>query len=96
LSWIGLFYGTWLPGGRDARICITARKAAACIETAKELSQYGECTAIPGDSSSLAGIQELAATLAEREESIDVLVNNAGAFVTGQMIPVDGGTTLVS
>ncbi len=62
-----------------ARVYITARKAAACIEAAKELSQYGECIALPGDISSMDGIQELVAALAESEESIDVLVNNAGA-----------------
>ena len=62
-----------------ARVYITARKAAACIEAAKELSQHGECIALPGDISSLDGIQELATTLGEREDSIDVLVNNAGA-----------------
>ena len=61
-----------------ARVYITARKAAACIEAAEELSQYGECIALPGDISGLAGIRELTATLAEREDSIDVLVNNAG------------------
>jgi len=62
-----------------ARVYITARKAAACMEAAEELSQFGECIALPGDISSLDGIQELAATLGEREESLDVLVNNAGA-----------------
>ena len=62
-----------------ARVYITARKAVACIEAAEELSQFGECIALPGDISSLDGIQALAATLGEREASIDVLVNNAGA-----------------
>ena len=62
-----------------ARVYITARKAAACIEAAEELSQYGDCIALPGDISSLDGIKELAATLGEREENLDVLVNNAGA-----------------
>jgi len=62
-----------------ARVYITARKAAACIEAAEELSQYGECIALPGDISSIDGIQELATTLGEREDSVDVLVNNAGA-----------------
>ncbi len=68
----------FLEAGAE-RVFITARKAAACLETAAALAQYGECIAIPGDISTLDGIQELAATLAEREESIDVLVNNAGA-----------------
>ncbi len=62
-----------------ARVYITARKAAACMEAAEELSQFGECIALPGDISSLDGIQDLTAGLEEREESIDVLVNNAGA-----------------
>lgn len=62
-----------------ARVYITARKAAACVEAAENLSQYGECIAIPGDISSMNGIQELATNLEESEESIDVLVNNAGA-----------------
>jgi len=61
------------------RVYITARKAVACIEAAEELSQFGECIALPGDISSLDGIQALAAALGEREASIDVLVNNAGA-----------------
>ena len=61
------------------RVYITARKAVACIEAAEELSQFGECIAFPGDISSLDGIQALAAALGEREASIDVLVNNAGA-----------------
>ena len=41
-----------------ARVYITARKAAACIEAAEELSQYGDCIALPGDISSLDGIQK--------------------------------------
>lgn len=62
-----------------ARVYITARKAAACLEAAEILSQYGECIALPGDISSPAEIKILADTLSEREERIDVLVNNAGA-----------------
>ena len=63
-----------------ARVYITARKAAACIEAAEELSRYGgECIALPGDISSLDEIRTLAKILSEKEQSIDVLVNNAGA-----------------
>jgi NAD(P)-dependent dehydrogenase (short-subunit alcohol dehydrogenase family) len=62
-----------------ARVYITARKANACIEAAEELSKYGQCIALPGDISSLEDIQALAAALAQKEKSIDVLVNNAGA-----------------
>ncbi|MFT5482451.1 MAG: NAD(P)-dependent dehydrogenase (short-subunit alcohol dehydrogenase family) [Halieaceae bacterium] len=60
------------------RIYITARKAEACEQAAIELSKHGECIALPGDISDMAEIERLATTLAQREKSIDVLVNNAG------------------
>jgi len=60
------------------RVYITARKAEPCLEAAKELSQYGECIAIPGDVATLEGVQNLVTELNQRESHIDVLVNNAG------------------
>lgn len=62
-----------------ARVYITARKEAACMEAARDLSQYGPCTALTGDISSMTEIKKLAETLMEKESGIDVLVNNAGA-----------------
>jgi len=64
-----------------ARVYITARKAAPCEATAKELTaQYaGECIALPIDISALAGIEMLAAEIIKREPKLDILVNNAGA-----------------
>ena len=62
-----------------ARVYITARKAEACQDTARELSEVGECVAIPGDLSTEAGCNAFAAAVAEREERLDILVNNAGA-----------------
>jgi len=61
------------------RVYITARKAAACDAAAEELSQYGECVSLPGDISTMEGIEGLAKRIAEREEKLDILVNNAGA-----------------
>ena len=61
------------------RVYITARKAAACDEAAEELSQYGECVSLPGDISTMEGVQGLASRLLEREPKLDILVNNAGA-----------------
>ena len=61
------------------RVYITARKAEACISTAEELSQYGECIAIPSDLATTEGLQTLVKELMSREQHIDVLVNNAGA-----------------
>jgi NAD(P)-dependent dehydrogenase (short-subunit alcohol dehydrogenase family) len=60
------------------RVYITARKAEACEAAAKELSQYGDCKALPGDVGTSAGIAQLVKTLGEREGHLDVLVNNAG------------------
>jgi len=64
-----------------AKVYITARKAAACEATAKELSaQYqGECIALPIDISAAAGIEMLAGEIKKREPKLDILVNNAGA-----------------
>lgn len=60
------------------RVYITARKAEACIMAAEELSEYGECVAIPGDIATSEGLQNLVQELMTREQHIDVLVNNAG------------------
>ncbi|MEO9600782.1 SDR family oxidoreductase [Parasphingorhabdus sp.] len=71
------------------RVYVTARKAEECQQTADELSNLtdtGECVALPGDMSNGEAIVAFAKALAEREEHIDVLVNNAG---TGWMASVE-------
>jgi NAD(P)-dependent dehydrogenase (short-subunit alcohol dehydrogenase family) len=64
-----------------ARVYITARKAAPCEATAKQLTaEYGgECIALPIDISTMAGIEMLAGEIGKREPRLDILVNNAGA-----------------
>jgi len=62
-----------------AKVYITARRAAACFETAKELSELGTCIALPYDVSTLEGCTSLAAAFREHEPKLDILVNNAGA-----------------
>jgi 2-deoxy-D-gluconate 3-dehydrogenase len=64
---------------RGVRTYITARKAEPCVETAKELSAHGECIALPGDLSTMDGVTSFAAEIAEREDRLDILINNAGA-----------------
>ncbi|QNK74121.1 SDR family oxidoreductase [Variovorax sp. PAMC28562] len=64
---------------QGARVYISARKAAACDQTAKELSAFGTCISLPADVSTLAGAQALVAAYAKHEGSLDILVNNAGA-----------------
>ena len=62
-----------------ARVYICARKADACAATAAELSALGECLSLPADLSTLAGVDDFASHLREREERLHILVNNAGA-----------------
>jgi NAD(P)-dependent dehydrogenase (short-subunit alcohol dehydrogenase family) len=64
---------------QGARVYISARKADACDKTAAELASLGPCFSLPADVSTLEGAQALVAEYAGREESLDVLVNNAGA-----------------
>lgn len=62
-----------------ARVYISSRKAAACDQTAAELSALGTCISLPADVSTVQGARALAAAYAEREQQLDILVNNAGA-----------------
>ena len=62
-----------------AKVYISARKAQACEETARRLSAFGQCIAIPADASGAAGARALAASYLAREAKLDILVNNAGA-----------------
>ena len=59
------------------RVYITARKAQVVEETANELGE--KCIPLPGDISTMQGMEDLAADLAQREAKLDILVNNAGA-----------------
>ena len=62
-----------------ARVYISSRKAGVCDEVAAELSKHGECFSIPADLGTSEGLDHLATRLAERESSLNILVNNAGA-----------------
>jgi len=64
---------------QGARVYISARKATACDQTAKELSAFGHCVSLPADVSTVEGAQALVAAYAKHEGSLDILVNNAGA-----------------
>ena len=61
-----------------ARTYIASRKEDACREAEVQLSEFGFCKAITADISNLEGCQRLAETLREHEESLEVLINNAG------------------
>ncbi len=62
-----------------AKTYISSRKREVCDEVAAELSQSGTCVSLPADLGSEDGARALVAALGEREHSLDVLVNNAGA-----------------
>ena len=53
---------------------ISARKAEACIATAEELSEKGECIAFPADLSTKEGRDAFIGEITEREDKIDILV----------------------
>src|SRR6266566_5992985 len=60
------------------RVYICARKAEACDAAARELSQYGECVSVPCDVGRPEGVETLARAIEQREERLEILVNNAG------------------
>lgn len=62
-----------------ASVLISSRKAEVCDSVAEELSRVGECYAVPENLSSEEGCRRLADAVGERWDSLDVLVNNAGA-----------------
>jgi NAD(P)-dependent dehydrogenase (short-subunit alcohol dehydrogenase family) len=64
---------------QGARVYISARKAAACDQTARELSSLGHCVSLPADVSTVEGARTLAAAYSAHEPQLDILVNNAGA-----------------
>ncbi|MGE0132449.1 MAG: SDR family oxidoreductase [Blastocatellales bacterium] len=62
-----------------AKVYISSRKKEVCDETARKLSEIGECVSIPADLSTVAGCLHLAGEIKAREEALHILVNNAGA-----------------
>ncbi|HVT67683.1 MAG TPA: SDR family oxidoreductase [Trebonia sp.] len=61
------------------RVYITARKKDACDAMAAELSQFGECVSAPVNLAAPDGVDQFMSVLAEREDKLHILVNNAGA-----------------
>ena len=63
-----------------AKVYISSRKADACDETAKKLSEEygGECISIQADVSNVEGIEALADAIKAKEDKLDILINNAG------------------
>ena len=64
-----------------SKVYISSRKAEVCDATAKRLSEeyQSECISLPSDLSNLEGIESLVNQLKQKEGSLDILINNAGA-----------------
>ena len=62
-----------------ARVYVSSRKAEAGDAAVAELSPLGKVASIPADLSREEECLRLAAAVGEREDAVDVLVNNAGA-----------------
>lgn len=62
-----------------ATVFIAARNADACEATAQALSADGRCISVPADIATDEGRRRLVDTVGERTESLDLLVNSAGA-----------------
>jgi len=69
-----------------AKVYITARTAKDCEETAKTLSALGQCIGIPCDISTEAGRETLVNGIQENEQSLDILVHNAGIAMGGSWV----------
>jgi NAD(P)-dependent dehydrogenase (short-subunit alcohol dehydrogenase family) len=61
-----------------ARVYITARTDEVCRETARELSRYGACEALPADINDADARASLVSHIGESDGRLDILVNNAG------------------
>jgi 2-deoxy-D-gluconate 3-dehydrogenase len=62
-----------------ARVYITARNADRLFNAEKEFSRIGDCVAFQSDLSTVEGLAGFADRVAEREQGLNILVNNAGA-----------------
>jgi NAD(P)-dependent dehydrogenase (short-subunit alcohol dehydrogenase family) len=60
------------------RVYICARRAEACDAAAAELSRFGDCVSVPADVGDPEGVEKLARAVEDREERLEILVNNAG------------------
>jgi len=62
-----------------AHVVVSSRKAEACERAVAELSEFGPVRAIPADLSRQQECARLAAEVLAENESLNILVNNAGA-----------------
>lgn len=78
-SGIGLMIAEGLLRNGAKRVYLCSRKNASGAAAGLDAAHPGECIALDANLSTSDGVTALANALAEREQSIHVLVNNAGA-----------------
>jgi NAD(P)-dependent dehydrogenase (short-subunit alcohol dehydrogenase family) len=76
---IGLMIARGLLQAGARQVYISSRKAEGCAEAERELTAYGQVTAIQADLSTEAECVRLAREVGDREQALHILVNNAGA-----------------
>lgn len=74
---IGLMISTALVKA-GAKVYISSRSQETCEEAAKQLNELGSCISIPYDLSVIENIQDLADKISEKEQKLDILINNSG------------------
>jgi NAD(P)-dependent dehydrogenase (short-subunit alcohol dehydrogenase family) len=77
---------------RGATVLVGGHDAAGAEAAAKEIGGAAEPAA--ADLSSLAEVRRLAADVQSRHDRLDVLVNNAGVFLSERRLTVDGYETI--
>jgi NAD(P)-dependent dehydrogenase (short-subunit alcohol dehydrogenase family) len=72
-----------------AKVYISSRKAEVCEQVAADLSEVGECHALPANLATEDECRRLADEVAAREDQLHILVNNAGATWGAPMADFD-------
>ena len=75
---IGKMFVEGLLAAGCARVYISARKVEQMTETVEEFGP-DKVIGIPADLSQMEGMETLANAIKEREDKLDILINNAGA-----------------
>lgn len=76
---IGLMISRGLLQAGAKMVYISSRKAEGCADAERELSAFGQVSAIQADLSGEAECLRLAREVGDREQALHILVNNAGA-----------------
>lgn len=77
-------------GGEVTVVGSGASKGEAAQRSLNETTGVGHATFISADLSSLTAVRQLAATINERFDRLDILINNAGVVSTKRVETVDG------